>query len=201
MLRISPFTLFIASRYFFSKKGTNAVHVISIIAVVAISLIVFTMVSILSVFNGFGKFIDKQFSALTPEYKIVRNDGLPFSMNELPDVDGTGVLVAKAVASIDGSSIPVQLVGVTDEFADYLPIKEEITEGAFDLGNSEFPSAVIGIGVASKLNTGVGYMKPIEIWLPKRLGTISTIFPAKSFRKAVFPTTGIFKVTDRKSVV
>ena len=71
-------SLFIASRYLFSKKSHNAINVISLISVCGIAIATMAMVCVLSVFNGFGGIVEGMFSAFDPDLKITAKAGKVF---------------------------------------------------------------------------------------------------------------------------
>ena len=56
---------FIAWRYLFSKKGHNAINVVSGVSAVAIAVVTACMICVLSVMNGFGVLVEQMFSVLT----------------------------------------------------------------------------------------------------------------------------------------
>lgn len=55
-------------------------------------------------------------------------------------------------------------------------------------------TAVIGIGVGSELNAGAGYWSALAVTVPHRNGSISTLFPARSFRTEQLHISGVFRV-------
>lgn len=184
----------IAWRYFFSPKSTHAVHIIAIVAVAGIALITVAMVVVLSVFNGFEAFTTSQLSALSPSYKLRRVDGQAFSPSKFGITGGIGVLETQAVATFEGNSQSVRVVGVGKNYAQEIPINRYMYMGDYDLGIPEAPSTVVGIGVAMNLGAGVGYSSPLEISLPKRIGRISTVNPARGFVTKQYHVSGIFQV-------
>ncbi|MDD7437591.1 MAG: FtsX-like permease family protein [Bacteroidales bacterium] len=184
----------IAWRYFFSPKSTHAVHIIAIVAVAGIALVTVAMVVVLSVFNGFEAFTTSQLSALSPSYKLRRVDGQAFSPSKFGITGGIGVLETQAVATFEGNSQSVRVVGVGKNYAQEIPINRYMYMGDYDLGIPEAPSTVVGIGVAMNLGAGVGYSSPLEISLPKRIGRISTVNPARGFVTEQYHVSGIFQV-------
>ena len=56
-------SLFIARRYLFSKKSTNAINVISAISVVGVDVDKMALVIVLSVFKGFHDIVASIFTA------------------------------------------------------------------------------------------------------------------------------------------
>lgn len=187
--------LFIAWRYFFSRKRTNAVNIIAIVSVLGISLVAMAMVCVMSVFNGFEAFTDDQLSDLTPPYIIRHVDGTPFLPDSL-EVDGAHVLAGQAIADFEGNAQAVSLVGIDSLYQKIVPIGEYTFEGTFDLGDAEVPSTVMGIGVAANVGAGAGYFSPLRVTVPKRVGRISTVLPMRSFVSRDLYIAGLFR-TDQ----
>ena len=57
------FPFFIARRYLFSKKSTNAINIISAISVLGVAVATMALVVTLSVFNGFSDLVASLFTA------------------------------------------------------------------------------------------------------------------------------------------
>lgn len=198
-LRHPSLSWFVAWRYFFAKKSTNAVNIISIVAVVGIALVALAMVVVMSVYNGFEELTDRQFSAFSPEYKIVHISGGAFHSSDV-DIPGTApVLSEQAVASFEDNKAVVRLVGVeTESFIGIIPMDNFIFDGAFDLGDDGYPMAVIGIGVASSLGAGADYQSALELSLPKRIGRISSAVPARTFITRSVHVSGVFRIDSQE---
>ena len=56
--------LFVAKRYFFSKKSQRAINIISIISVVGVMIGTGALIVVLSVFNGFESLVVSLYSFL-----------------------------------------------------------------------------------------------------------------------------------------
>lgn len=186
---------FIARRYFFSKKRTNAVNIIAIVSVLGIALVAMAMVCVMSVFNGFEAFTDDQLSDLTPSYIIRQKDRTPF-LPESVAIEGSHVLTGQAMADFEGNATPVILVGVDSLYSRIVPIERYTLEGTFDLGDDEVPATVMGIGVAADVGAGSGYLSPLRVTVPKRVGQISTVLPMRSFISRDLYISGLFR-TDQ----
>lgn len=191
----SSLSWFVAWRYFFAKKSTNAVNIISIVAVTGIALVALAMVMVLSVFNGFEELTNQQFSELSPEFKIVHTSGKVFNASEV-DIPGCSpVLSEQSVATFEDNKAVVTLVGVEPESLSILvPVEDFMFDGTFDVGTAEVPTAVMGIGIATALGAGAGYQSPLEVSMPKRVGRVSTVMPARSFVTRSVHVTGVFRL-------
>ena len=63
-------SFFIARRYLFSKKSTNAINVISGISVVGVAVATMALVVTLSVFNGFHDLVASFLTSFDPQLKV-----------------------------------------------------------------------------------------------------------------------------------
>ena len=69
------FSYYIAKRYIFSKKKSNAVNIISAISVMGVALATMAMVCVLSGLNGFRDLIGDLFTAFDPELEVTARQG------------------------------------------------------------------------------------------------------------------------------
>ena len=194
--------LFIAWRYFFSRKSTQAIHVIAIVAVTAIAIVTMVMVVALSVFNGFERFTTDQFVTLCPTTEIRSDAGQDYSASAValpPGVTAAPVLTTQALAKCGDNAMPVTLIGIDSTYQQVVLIADHLVGGDFDIGDEDYPSAVLGVGVAAQLGAGVGYQSPLTIVLPKRLGRMSTILPQRSFVTRDLYVGGVFQVDDEEA--
>ena len=65
----------IAWRYLFSKKGHNAINIVSGISAAAVAVVTAAMICVLSVMNGFGALVEKMFSEFDAELLVVPAEG------------------------------------------------------------------------------------------------------------------------------
>lgn len=193
-------SLFIARRYFFSRKGTHAVHIIAIVAICGITLVTAAMVCVLSIFNGFEEFTTGQLSALSPNARIQRCDGKVFSYRSvLERLEGEPIatspeLTVEGLLRYGANPLLGTLVGIDSSYLGVVPLHKFVFDGEFDTGTTSHPCAVIGIGVGASLGAGAGYADPLEVVVPKRIGRLSATLPARSFRTSHLPITGVFRV-------
>ena len=69
------FPFFIARRYLFSKKSTNAINIISAISMVGVAVATMALVIVLSVFNGFHDLVASFFTNFDPQIEVVPTRG------------------------------------------------------------------------------------------------------------------------------
>src|SRR6267154_5328874 len=74
--------LFIARRYFFSRRKTNFINIISILSMVGVAFATAALVIVLSVFNGLEDLLRSLYGSFDPELKIEATKGKSFEVND-----------------------------------------------------------------------------------------------------------------------
>lgn len=177
------FPFYIARRYLFSKKSTNAINVISGISVVGVAVASMALVVTLSVFNGFHDMVASFFTQLDPQLKITpakgktaaRNDSTLMRIRQLDEVAvATDVLEDQALAVYGDRQQMVTIKGVDDNY-DKLTHIHQILEGDGDyaLHAADMNYGILGLGVAYQLGIGYTYREPLKIYAPRREGQIN----------------------------
>ena len=165
------FPFYIARRYLFSKKSTNAINVISGISVVGVAVATMALVVTLSVFNGFHDMVASLFTQLDPQINITpargktvaADDSLLTRIRQLPQVDvATEVMEDQALAVYGERQAMIQLKGVEDNFDKLTHIREVLEgDGDFELHAADMYYGILGLGVAYQLGTGYTYERPL----------------------------------------
>ena len=78
--------LYIAIKYFFSKKKIGYVHLLSIITQVGIAIGTAALVLVLSVFNGFENLVLDMYNVFDPHIKITSAQGKNFQNKKIIDL-------------------------------------------------------------------------------------------------------------------
>ena len=177
------FPFYIARRYLFSKKSTNAINVISGISVVGVAIATMALVVTLSVFNGFHDMVASLFTQLDPQIKITpvmgkvvaADDSLLTKIRQLPQVDvATEVMEDQALAVYGERQAMIRLKGVEDNFDKLTHIREVLEgDGEFELHAADMNYGILGMGVAYQLGTGYTYEHPLKIYAPRREGQLN----------------------------
>ena len=134
-------SLFIARRYLFSKKSTNAINVISAISVVGVAVATMALVIVLSVFNGFHDLVASLFTAFDPQIEVVpakgkdapTDDPLLTEIRNLPEVEvATECVEDNALVFYGDKQAMVTIKGVDDNFTKLTRINDLLYgEGEF----------------------------------------------------------------------
>lgn len=177
------FPFYIARRYLFSKKSTNAINVISGISVVGVAVASMALVVTLSVFNGFHDMVASFFTQLDPQLKVTpvkgktapASDPLLLRMRQLPEVEvATEVLEDQALAVYGDRQQMVKLKGVADNYDSLTHIREIVEgDGEYALHAADMDYGILGLGVAYQLGTGYTYREPLKIYAPRRQGQVN----------------------------
>ena len=174
------FPLYIAKRYLFSKKSTNAINVISLISVVGVAVATTALVIVLSVFNGFHDMVASFFTNFDPQIEVVPvkgktapcDDPVLTKIRQLPQVDvATECVQDMALAMYKDHQAMVIVKGVDDNFDQLTHIKDILYgEGEFSLHAGPLQYGVLGIRLAQTLGTGANFGDYLSIYAPQREG-------------------------------
>lgn len=177
------FPFYIARRYLFSKKSTNAINVISGISVVGVAVASMALVVTLSVFNGFHDMVASFFTQLDPQLKItpakgktaVSNDSTLMRIRQLDEVAvATDVLEDQALAVYGDRQQMVTIKGVDDNYDKLTHIRQILEgDGDYALHAADMNYGILGLGVAYQLGIGYTYREPLKIYAPRREGQIN----------------------------
>lgn len=177
------FPFYIARRYLFSKKSTNAINVISGISVVGVAVASMALVVTLSVFNGFHDMVASFFTQLDPQLKITpakgktaaSNDSTLMRIRQLDEVAvATDVLEDQALAVYGDRQQMVTIKGVDDNYDKLTHIRQILEgDGDYALHAADMNYGILGLGVAYQLGIGYTYREPLKVYAPRREGQIN----------------------------
>ena len=200
---------YIARRYLFSKKSHNAINVISGISVCGVALATLALICTLSVFNGFQELVSNLFTAFDPELKVTTVSGKVFdaqderiqALKDLPAIEVfSETLEDNAMVQYQGKQAMVVLKGVEDNFHQLTPIDSILYgRGERVLHDEVADYAIPGVELVSVLGTGIRFLDPLEVYVPKRGVKVNVANPASSFNSSYLHSSGlIFAVNQQK---
>ncbi len=176
------FPFFIARRYLFSKKSTNAINLISAVSAIGVAVGAMALVIVLSVFNGFHDLVASLFTNFDPQIEITptkgkaapADDPLLTQLRSQPEVSvATECVEDQALAVYGGQQQMVTLMGVDDNFAQLTHISDILYgDGEFALKAANLYYGVIGIRLAQSLDTGARWFGYMRIFAPRRQGQL-----------------------------
>lgn len=185
------FPLFVARRYLFSKKSTNAINVISIISMIGVAVATMALVIVLSVFNGFHDLVASFLTNFDPQLEVVptegksanANDPLLTKVKQLRQVDVATENVEDMAMAMYGDKLTmVTIKGVDDNFDKLTHIKEILYgDGEYELHAGNLEYGIIGIRLAQTLDVGATWNGYLKIYAPKRSGQLDMSNPASGF--------------------
>lgn len=200
---------YIARRYLFSKKKHNAINIISAISVCGVALATMALGCTLSVFNGFQDTVAELFTVFDPELKVTVAEGKVFDsqderirqVRELPEVEVlTETLEENAMVQYKDRQTMAVIKGVQNNFEQLTAI-DSILYGAgeFILHDSIVDYGVMGIELVSTLGTGIQFVDPLQVYIPKRGVKVNMANPASSFNSDyLFSPGAVFAVNQQK---
>ena len=186
------FPFYIARRYVFSKKSTNAINVISAISVVGVAVATMALVIVLSVFNGFHDLVASFFTNFDPQIEVVPSAGKTApadspaldSIRHLGCVEvATDVVEDQALAVYGHQQQMVTVMGVDDNFQQLTHISDILYgDGEFTLQAANLFYAIPGIRLAQDLGLGARFDGYLKIYAPVRRGQMTDLDdPADGF--------------------
>lgn len=179
------FPFFIARRYVFSKKSTNAINVISAISVVGVAVGTMALVIVLSVFNGFHDLVASFFTNFDPQIELVPTQGktapaddpLLDKIRKMPQVSvHTDVLEDQGLAVYGDRQQMVTVMGVDDNFTQLTNISDILYgDGEFTLQAANLFYAIPGIRLAQDMGLGARFDSYLKLYAPVRRGQITDL--------------------------
>ena len=196
--------LYIARRYLFAKKSTNAINIISTISVLGVFVGSAALIIVLSVFNGFEDVVLKMFNTITPQLVIAPAEGKTFDphsvfFTELKSAKEvysfTEVLSENALLRYRDKQSVGMVKGVSTSYLKNKSLDSITVQGKFVLNSEAGPNAVIGSALQNYLmvNTNDPFTQ-LQVFSPKKGLKTSSVNPADDFMDLYIPVSGIFEV-------
>ncbi|AMQ01219.1 Membrane protein [Pedobacter cryoconitis] len=196
--------LYIARRYLFAKKSTNAINIISTISVLGVFVGSAALIIVLSVFNGFEDVVLKMFNTITPQLVIAPAEGKTFDphsvfFTELKSAKEvysfTEVLSENALLRYRDKQSVGMVKGVSTSYLKNKSLDSITVQGKFILQTEAGPNAVIGSALQNYLmvNTNDPFTQ-LQVFSPKKGLKTSSVNPADDFMDLYIPVSGIFEV-------
>ena len=195
------FPFYIARRYLFSKKSTNAINIISGISVVGVAVATMALVVTLSVFNGFHDLVASFFTQLDPQLKVtpvkgktmLAADPVLAEIRRLPEIEvATECLEDQALAVYGDRQMMVRIKGVQDNFDSLTHVRDILEgDGEFELHAADLHYGIPGLGVAYQLGLGYTYQQPLKIYAPRREGQLNMANPSDGFVEDALYSPGV----------
>jgi len=195
---------FIARRYLFAKKSSNAINVITLVAMTGIAVGTAALIVVLSVFNGISGLIGSLFAAIDPDIKVMPAKGKTFvedsasyarirARAEVAYVART--FEGKAGLQYRDRQTFATLKGVEADFTQVATIDSTayLYEGSFDLSPTadSIAQGVFGSVVAGSLAADrTDDAHPISVFVPG--DDVSLLNPTSAVRRSELFIAGYF---------
>ena len=201
MARLEPH---IAWRYLFSKKGHNAINIVSGISAGAVAVVTAAMICVLSVMNGFGVLVEQMCSEFDPVLLVVPTEGQTLHTDTLPiaslyareDITVSMQLEQTALVRYKDHQLPARVLGVDSLFTRTAHMDTIITDGFFSVWDGAFERAVLGRGLAAQIGMNAHFTGALHLYAPERTGRINMLRPDLSLRHEHAFIAGTFAVNQ-----
>jgi ABC-type lipoprotein release transport system permease subunit len=193
----------IAWRYLVSKKGHQAVNIISIVAVCGVVVATAALICVLSVFNGFRGLIMGKLAMLDPQVAITATVGKTVAdadsvidvVTAIPGVErAIPVIEDQALAIYAQMQMPVRLKGVPDDYNTMNGMDSVIVDGQWKMRDQVSRFAVVGAGPAVRLMVRPEFLGMVRLYAPQRQGRVNVANPMGAFRQDSVFVSGIFQL-------
>jgi ABC-type lipoprotein release transport system permease subunit len=193
----------IAWRYLVSKKGHQAVNIISIVAVCGVVVATAALICVLSVFNGFRGLIMGKLAMLDPEIAITATmgktindaDSVIDAVSGIPGVQrAVPVILDQALAVYAQNQMPVRLKGVPDDYNTMNDMDSIIVDGEWKLRDQVSRYIVVGAGPAVRLMVRPEFLGMVYLYAPQRQGHVNIANPMGAFRQDSLFVSGVFQL-------
>jgi lipoprotein-releasing system permease protein len=201
-------SLFIAGRYFVSRRKKNFIHIISLLGMVGVAICTAALIIVLSVFNGLGDLLRSLHSAFDPPIKIEAARGKSFLVDDallkkvasVPGVDlVTEVIQDYAYVRYRDADMVAILRGVSDSFLDQKRLDASIVRGTLELSRGDsVPCAIIGTGVQEQLTVDVEEpVAALQVFYIKSLSAGSITDPSRLYTRQTILPVGVFAIEQQ----
>lgn len=201
------FPLFVARRYFTSKKKKSFISLISNISMLGVGVGTMALVVVMSVFNGMEELNRQLFRSFDPDLKITPAQGkrftlTPSQLTQIQQTEGvkfaTQVVEDNALASYGDRRVVVKLKGVDDTYTQRHQLDTAMIEGKLTLMDAKEPKAVVGATVQQILGiTTNDIFTPLELWYPRSDTKTLNLNSNDAFNQQIIRVGGIYMLELR----
>ena len=199
------FESYIAWRYLFSKKGHNAINIVSGISAAAVAVVTAAMICVLSVMNGFGTLVEHMFSEFDPVLLVVPTEGATLRTDTAPiaslyareDIEAISMqLEQTALIRYKDHQTPARVMGVDSLFTQTAHIDSIISDGFYSVWDGAFDRVTMGRGLAAQIGMNAHFTGALHLYAPQRTGRINMMRPDLSLNHEHAFIAGTFAVNQ-----
>ncbi|GAB3557277.1 ABC transporter permease [Spirosoma fluminis] len=199
--------VWIARRYFFSKKKRSFISLLSIMSMLGVGVGTMALIVVLSVFNGMRELNRQMFKTFEADMTISPKQGKRFLantalLNRLRQTQGVELLTTVAQDNAlahyaDGQTV-VQVKGVDESYLQRQQLDSALLEGKLLLRQHDINYAVVAEGVRNDLSISpVDILTPLELLYPQRGQSLSVLNPEALSRERL-TVSGVFFIPEAK---
>lgn len=168
-------SFFVARRYLFSRKSSNAVNIVTRISLACVCVVTAALVIILSAMNGLTGLVESLYNNFHSDIRITAEKGKVFHsdpekvkrIKQIPGVAWyTEIIDEDGLVESNDRQMNVVIRGVSDDYARYTRFDTVVREGTFELHPNGMTGAVAGQEIGSVL--ALSELSQIKIYVPKR---------------------------------
>ncbi|WP_421830024.1 ABC transporter permease [Larkinella sp.] len=197
--------LWIARRYFFSKRKRSFINLISLVSMLGVGVGTMALVVVLSVFNGMEELNRMIFKTFEADLTVAPAQGkrLTVSPALLQNIRKNGevllitqVIEDNALARYREGQTVVKLKGIDNSYLQRRQLDTALVEGKLRLQENGVDYALVAEGVRNALLISPeDILTPLELWYPQNRKTY-TVLSADAFNQANFLVSGVFFIED-----
>lgn len=195
--------LFIAKRYFLSKRKKNFINIISILSMIGVAFSCAALIIVLSVFNGLEDLLHSLNSSFDPELKIEAVKGKSFPVTDefiqsIKNIEGvdvvTEVIEDYGYLRYGDADMVVTMKGVSDNFIDQHRIDDHIVQGRLVIQEGGVPFALIGRGIQTFLSISLDdSFYALQVFYVKNASGPS-LDPTRMYSRKTVQPIGVFSI-------
>lgn len=198
--------LFIARRYFFSKRKRSFISWLSVFSMLGVGVGTLALVVVLSVFNGMEELNRQLFRSFEADITVAPRQGkrlaapasLLQKLRRVPGVEVlTPVIKDNALARYADAQTVVQIKGVDNSYTQRQQLDSAIVEGEFRIQQNGVNYAVVAEGIRNDLSISTGDMlTPLELVYPNSAGSPNAL-NADALNRVALSVAGVFFIEAR----
>jgi lipoprotein-releasing system permease protein len=169
------FPFFVARRYLFSKKSSNAVNIVTRISLACVCVVTAALVIILSAMNGLSGLVESLYNCFHSDIRITAEKGKTIVIDsakayELKKIPGVAwyqeIVDEQGIAEAHEKQLFVTLRGVGDTYIKNTGFDSTVKLGEFNLHPDGMTGAVAGQEIGNILELGM--QTELRVFVPKR---------------------------------
>ncbi|TAE26841.1 MAG: ABC transporter permease [Cytophagales bacterium] len=202
--------LFIARRYFFSRKKRSFISWLSILSMLGVGIGTMALVVVLSVFNGMVELNRTLFRSVEADLTIkprqgkrfVATPGLLTKLQQATNAELiTPIIQDNALARYNGAQTVVTVKGVDNNYLKRSQLDSALVDGRFRLQTNGINYAIVADGIRNDLGISVeNILTPLELLYPQNEVGSKTInlLNENAFASRALSISGVFFVDGQQ---